>query len=127
MKNLSKYITLNLLSILGYIFFILATVVVFILYPDARTYDFNSGEDMPYGIYGLVSFLFPIISTFILIELTVLISIIIEFIVYKIRKAEPKVINLPDEFKKTHYITVLVGGVLSLIPLGIMCYWIINP
>lgn len=127
MKNFTKYVTLNLLSILGYVFLTFVLVVVFILYPNASAYDSTSGENMAYGMYGLVSFLFPIFSTYILIEFAVLIGFIIEFLVYKIRNSEPKVVNLPDKFKKTHYIILFGGILLSLIPIGIICYWIINP
>lgn len=127
MKNFEKYITLNFLSFLGLIFLVLSLIVVFYLYPDVTVYDHISGEDAPYGIFGLMSFgaVYLFINT--LIELAVLPCVFIEFLIYKFKNTEPKFVKITDKLKKIHFIVFFLGLIVSIISLILGLLYILSP
>ncbi len=127
MKNFEKYITSNFLSVLGLIFLVVSLTVILYLYPDMSTYDHMSGEDAPYGIFGLMSFcaLYIFINT--LIELAILPCVFIEFLFYKFKKTEPKFIKITDKLKKIHFIVFILGLIVSIISLIIGLLYIFSP
>ena len=107
MKNFEKYITLNFLAVLGLIFLVVSLTVIFCLYPDITAYDHMSGEDAPYGIFGLMSFCAVYLFINTLIELAVLPCLFLEFLIYKLKKTEPKFIKITDKLKNIRKNTVL--------------------
>ena len=127
MKNFEKYITLNFLSFLGLICLVLSLIVIFYLYPDITAYDKTSGEDAPYGIFGLMSFsaVFLFINT--LIELAVLPCVFIEFLIYKFKNTEPKFVKITDKLKKIHFIVFILGLIVSIISLIFGLLYIFSP
>src|SRR5574344_648012 len=126
MKNFSKYLTLNFLSLLGYIFFVFTLIVLFVLFPITRHMDIISNEDMAYNTAGLVIIFFEVILVYTIVELITFCSAFLEFIVYFTKKTEPKLIKIPDKYKKLHFIIFITGLTLLIIPIGIACYWLIN-
>ena len=127
MKNFEKYITLNFLAVLGLIFFVVSLTVIFCLYPGITAYDHMSGEDAPYGIFGLISFcaLYIFINT--LIELAVLPCLFLEFLIYKLKKTEPKFIKITDKLKKIYFIVFILGLIVSIISLIFGLLYILSP
>ena len=127
MKNFEKYITLNFLSFLGLIFLVLSLIVVFYLYPDVTVYDHISGEDAPYGIFGLMSFFAVYLFINTLVELAVLPCIFLEFLIYKLKKTEPKFIKITDKLKKIYFIVFILGLIVSIISLILGLLYILSP
>lgn len=118
---------MNFLSFLGLICLILSLIIIFYLYPDITAYDRMSGEDAPYGIFGLMSFgaVYLFINT--LIELAVLPCVFIEFLIYKFKNTEPKFVKITDKLKKIHFIVFFLGLIVSIISLILGLLYILSP
>ena len=86
-----------------------------------------SGEDAPYGIFGLMSFgaVYLFINT--LIELAVLPCVFIEFLIYKFKNTEPKFVKITDKLKKIHFIVFILGLIVSIISLILGLLYILSP
>lgn len=117
MKNFKNYVTLNFLSILGLIFFVLSLIAVFYFYPNAITYDKTSGEDAPYGMFSFLYIcgFFLFFNT--LLELVVLSCVLIEFAIYKYKKIVPKFFKFSEKLEKFHTIFFTSGLVFSIFSL----------
>lgn len=127
MKNLSSYFTLNLLSALGYIFLIFLIVVVFHLYPEAKVYDHTSGEDLPYGQMEIMILCSATVLIYTLIEFLLIFFIFpAEILFYKLKKTKPQIIKIPHKFKKFHLISLILGILISILPLLGGAYLLFN-
>lgn len=127
MKNFEKYVTLNFLSFLGLIFLVISLIVIFYLFPDVTVYDNRSGEDAPYGIFGLMSFCAVYLFINTLIELAVLPCVFIEFLIYKVKKTKPKFIKITDKLKNIHSVVFILGLIFSIISLILGLLYILSP
>lgn len=125
MKNLSKYLTLNLLSVLGYIFFVFILVLLFILFPITRHMDINSSEDWAVNSINLLVFIGPFVYLYPFLEILTALLSLFEFLIYRIKKTEP-VLKIPNRFNKIHFICFISGILLSFIPFVIVSYILIK-
>ena len=127
MKNFEKYVTLNFLSFLGWIFLVISLIVIFYLFPDVTVYDNRSGEDAPYGIFGLMSFCAAYLFINTLIELAVLPCVFIEFLIHKVKKTKPKFIKVADKLKNIHSVVFILGLIFLIISLILGLLYILSP
>lgn len=114
MKNFKKYVTLNLLSVFGLIFLAFTLMVIFYIYPEAKVYDQTSGEDFAYEQAGTVVFYIFTLQINMITVFVFLFAAFIEFLIYKYRKTEPKLIKIPDRFNKIHIILFKSGLIFSI-------------
>lgn len=128
MKNLKKYIALNLLSMCGYIFVVLLLVIVFYIYPLLKHADTATIDDAMFTAAGFV--FFCLISTAILAVVEVFLCLIIfpiEFVVYKLGKFHPPLTGIPANFYKLHLYLFSAGVIISVIPVLLMCVYFCLP
>lgn len=122
MKNLSKYVTLNLLSILSCIIFIFLLISI----PISMYLDAVSSEEESYNLINLVVFIGPFVYLYPLFEILTVFLSFFEFLIYKFKKIEP-VLKIPSKYNKIHLTFFIIGILLSFIPLVIVYYIFSHP
>ncbi len=116
MKNLSKYLTLNVLSVLGYGIFAIILYLTFVFIFIIKSFDESYGVVVLAGYITIFYFLVYILTIF---------TSFFEFLIYKLKKIEP-IVKIPNKFNKIHLICFIVGILLSFIPFVIVSYILIN-
>ncbi|MDD3594634.1 MAG: hypothetical protein PHX18_08410 [Candidatus Gastranaerophilales bacterium] len=117
MINFKKYISLNLLSLLGHLFFILCLVVVLFLFPQAYNYDAANYHSEAYTQYELFNYFFKIYNFTALFELFLLLIFITEFLFYKLIKKTYLKSFENKTFDKIYSVLFFTGIFFALIPL----------
>lgn len=82
MNKLKNYISLNLISLSGLIFFIFCFIVFFILLPFARNYDRIHNNSEILAQYELFNYFWKILMYYTIAEFILIIFGIIEFLIY---------------------------------------------
>ena len=82
MNKLKNYISLNLISLSGLIFFIFCFIVFFILLPFARNYDIIHNHSEILDQYELFNYFWKILMYYTIAEFILIIFGIIEFLIY---------------------------------------------
>lgn len=117
MKNLKKYVTLNLLSILGLILFVFSLYVFFYIYPTSNAYEQA----------GTIIFYIYILLINMLTVFGILTAALIEFLIYKCRKSEPKLIKIPDRLCKIHSFLFKSGLTFSILSFTVAVIYMFLP
>lgn len=100
--------------------FILAAV--FCIFPNMQEYTYNT--DKNFNAYAEVFILCGnIVLISAIIEIFLILFIFpIEFFIYKFKKSEPRIIKIPDKFRKIHLIVLILGVLVSISPLIFSLY-----
>ncbi len=129
MKKFKHFISLNLLSILSYIFAIFVSYIIFYIYPEAIKESLKNGPTDNFEVtVGIFIWVFVIIGCFLAIETILLFFCFIESHIYKIKQNlyEKFFAKIPDKIKKLHTIMFYIGMIFALIPILLLILFILS-
>ena len=129
MKKFKHFISLNLLSILSYIFAIFVSYIIFYIYPEAIKESLKNGSTDNFEVtVGIFIWVFVIIGCFLVIETILLFFCFIESHIYKIKQDlyEKFFAKIPDKIKKLHTIMFYIGMIFALIPILLLILFILS-
>jgi len=124
MKNYKNYLSLNLLSFIGYVFLLFCLVVIFILFPQTKEFDALHNNFDPDAQYGLFNQTYEIFILCLCIEVILFLCTLAEIIINKFyKKSRPlKIIKIPLKLKKLHSILFYSGLILAVLPFCLLIY-----
>ena len=123
MNKLKNYISLNLLSLMGIIFFIFCLVVFIILFPQARNYDIIHNNSEMISQYGLFNFAWKYFMYCIIIEYLLILLLIIELFIYKyFKNIKFKILNFNNQANVLYSIIFWIGLIFALFPICFIFY-----
>lgn len=129
MKKFSQFISLNLISLSGYLLVAILAVIIYYLYPQAIQDSLKNGPVDNFEItVGTFYLILNVLKWFALIEIVLLILGILEAVLYKFGVFSAKILALiPEKFCKIHLILFFIGIILSQMPLVFLLYILLNP
>ncbi len=125
MNNYKNYLSVNVISIVGYLFFMYLLIAIFIIYPQVHSFDITENNSQPYALYGFLvqaSFIIFISCCFVL---SLFFSIFLEFLFFKLRKNKSYLINISNKYKHIHNIILIIGFIFACIPVILETYFIL--
>lgn len=125
MNNYKNYLSINVISFIGYIFFMYLLIAIFIIYPQVHNFDITENNSQPYALYGFLvqaSFIIFISCCFVL---SLFFSIFLEFLFFKLRKNKSYLINISNKYKHIHNIILIIGFIFACIPVILETYFIL--
>lgn len=118
MKKFKNYLSLNLLSVTGYVFLLFCLIIVFVLFPQTKEFDILHNKFDPDAQYGLFSWTYRWFIITFLLELFLLLSAVIEFLFNKLDKnfIGSLQINIPTRLDMLHVVLFYFGLILAALP-----------
>ncbi len=109
MKNFKHFVSLNLLSLMGFIF--MTSTLIFVFLFSTQTVNFDSR----YGLFNLAYRYFIFV---LFIEIILFLSVLIEFIYNKFKKFtnSTKIIKIPKKLERIHATMLYIGLLLAFLP-----------
>lgn len=122
MARYKNYLSVNIISFIGYIFFIYLLIAVFIIYPQVNNYDIVENNARPYALYGFLIQASYIIFITGCIELILILLIFLEFLIYKIKVFSKYAVNVSGKYEKVYSVILHLGLIFSIIPVLVETY-----
>ncbi len=100
-------------------------IAIFIIYPQVHSFDITENNGQPYALYGFLVQASFIIFLSCCLVLSLLLSIFLEFLFYKLKKNKSFLINIPNKYQRIHNTILIIGFIFACVPVILETYFIL--